>query len=418
MFVLVRYLRNLNYNVFLFLLDESNHFLPKNDTFSNEYEKYTLVTSWDVMDPQERKKDVMNKLEDFNIIIGCGRSPAYLNEINKCIDIFIPYGSDLYEVPDFFNSATSLNKNRYAWLSKNISKFEAVIYRFPRQANFYFRKTLNKKKEKLYRFKLSEQQLKGIQNCKYIILNDTKGVFENVVNKIQPKGKRMKISLPIIYEPLYNPLEIEKYYSLSQYYSCFKKIRNNHELMLFHHTRHQWKTAPDEFSWKGNDILIKGFAGFVKQHPEITSCLIMLEYGWDVEASKKLVKDLGIENKVFWFPVMPRKEIMIAISLCDIGCSEFAISWDTGGTIYEILSMGKPLFHYLDLKQYVNEPELIFPHQNIKNEIDITDALSEYINNKEKFIQMGIAGREWFKKNAVQKPLKEIEAIIEEIVST
>jgi hypothetical protein len=65
-------------------------------------------------------------------------------------------------------------------------------------------------------------------------------------------------------------------------------------------------------------------------------------------ATRRLVAELGLERFVTWFPVMPRCELMIGMSLADIGTGEFGFPEFGGGTVYEPIAMGKPLIHYRD----------------------------------------------------------------------
>src|SRR5207249_1476051 len=115
-----------------------------------------------------------------------------------------------------------------------------------------------------------------------------------------------------------------------------------------------WKNPEDPFAQKGNDRLVNAYAKFLTGRPEVRACLVMFEYGDDVEETKSLVRALDIEKNVRWFPAMYRKDLMVGLSLSDIGCGEFAISCFGAGTVYETLAMGKPLLHYRDDAQHRN----------------------------------------------------------------
>ena len=50
-----------------------------------------------------------------------------------------------------------------------------------------------------------------------------------------------------------------------------------------------------------NDIAIKGFAKFLKNQKRYHKpCLVLFEYGLDIEYSKKLIKELNIQDYVVW----------------------------------------------------------------------------------------------------------------------
>ena len=79
----------------------------------------------------------------------------------------------------------------------------------------------------------------------------------------------------------------------------------------------------------------------------------MFENGEDVDRSKDLIKKLNIENYVKWFPVTDRKDIMIGISLCDVGVAEIGnLSWITYSTVCEFMCMSKPIIMYREDELY------------------------------------------------------------------
>ena len=67
------------------------------------------------------------------------------------------------------------------------------------------------------------------------------------------------------------------------------KLNNNYNFTIFHPSNLDWKL-------KGNDILIKGFAEFVKTSPNST--LIIVDRGIDSKNTRKLVEKLELEQKI------------------------------------------------------------------------------------------------------------------------
>jgi hypothetical protein len=405
MFCLARYLRDLGYEADLFLIETSiiDHFKPINDSYENNFTEFVFETKWFENRKKERVKEVKKTLEKYDLVIGSGYAPALLNEINKPLDIFYPYGSDLYDIPKIHLQCSVFKKSIFGISNK----VETLFYRIPSRINKPFRKYLDRYLNNANNLYISTQQYFGIKNTRLVVLPQTNTQFEKAFSKIETKAKRMYASLPFIYFPMYKKNYFEKAVQNSRYYKEFKTIRNTHKLVVFHHARQQWKTSPDQFSWKGNDVLIRGFADFIHSNVQPSACIIMLEYGCDVLESKILIKQLGIEANVFWLPVMARKELMIGLAISDIGCSEFSVSWAVGGTIFETLCLGIPLFHFMDKNLY--KTESIFPHVNIKNSEDITFHLKKFTSNPEEYKVLGEEGREWFIKNAVESPLLQLE---------
>src|SRR5690606_29026678 len=137
----------------------------------------------------------------------------------------------------------------------------------------------------------------------------------------------------------------------------FIKIREKSDLLLFHHCRHEWNDdgslEVSKHVWsKGNDILIKGLRRFVDGHGSVKTSLILFDYGTQVERSRRLVVKLGLEDNVHWFPQSMRKDIMMGISLADVGIGELAVSWYTYGAIVEFMSLGVPVVHNRDDSLY------------------------------------------------------------------
>jgi len=405
MFCLARYLRDLGYSADVFVTNTGTmpHFTPQNDSYENDFKNFVYNVDWENLKPTQRKIETKKVFSNYDLIIGCGLIPAYLNEINRRLDIFLPYGADIFVIPQLYIDAALLEKIFYL----NFKIVKKIFYMMPQQLSKHFRSNYFKLDKNYENFYISKQQILGIQKAKVTILIETNEISEQQYKNINSKSKRLKIGFPFIYVPIYTAQNTEKVKGTSPYYGRFKSIRDSNKLVIFHHARHVWKNSFEPTSWKANDVLIKGFAEFLKQSNNYNACLVMFEYGGDVDESKQLIKRLGIEKNIEWFPTMPRKDIMIGLSLADIGCSEFAISWVMGGTIFEILCMGKPLFHYLEEKLYAKED--IFPHVNIKSKEDITKHLLGYIDNSKPYIEQGIRGQNWFFENAINKPLESIK---------
>jgi hypothetical protein len=154
-------------------------------------------------------------------------------------------------------------------------------------------------------------------------------------------------------------------------------------LVVFSHVSHIWKTLPVAHFMGGvgkrNQWLIQGFAQFVAGGGERArdALLCLLEYGPDVDHSKALIRELGIERQVVWFPRMSRKEIACLLPYAHVGGSEFAgMLW--GGCGLEFMSFGIPMIHQLeDADAYAARGESLPPFFNVHSAADIARVLSE-----------------------------------------
>ena len=82
---------------------------------------------------------------------------------------------------------------------------------------------------------------------------------------------------------------------------------------MISHSRHQWKRpstlSEKEFSSisKNNDWLIKGFSAYLEISAK-KSYSNSFEYGIDYQNTKSLIHDLGIQDNIYWLPLMKEKK--------------------------------------------------------------------------------------------------------------
>ena len=144
-FSLVRYLRDKGIDAHLLLRNnEFKHFLPEADSYSADYLSYTHqlswghVTTWYTTSAHKIESD----LREYDFLIGCGTVPAFLDKAGRNLDLFIPYGSDLYGfpfmrfpwfIPLFFHFSRSqrraIKKARYICLDFSNNEFEKPLIR-------------------------------------------------------------------------------------------------------------------------------------------------------------------------------------------------------------------------------------------------------------------------------------------------
>ncbi len=384
LFSVVRHLRNLGYSADLFLVNEFEHFTPQSDTFDlqsiNNIIYEVNIQNDDILKINRRK--LFSVFEGYDFIIACGFSVAYLTYSGVCIDMVIPYGSDFYELP---------------FLERDNSKSVYV--------------NLQKKQ-------IAKYQKKGIESAKDVIWDVTNDKFEEIINRFRLNGKRHKCTLPFLYTPEFSWKNSEKLKLECCYRDEMEKLRNNFGFIIFNHIRQSWKNPIDEWSQKGNDKIFKAFSGFIKK-VNLNSCLIVFEYGSDISESKQLVRDLGIESNVKWFPITQRKDIMGMISYADIGIGEVGDNgWFSYGAIFEFLAMKKPVIHYRNDKQYSDREIELYPMYDASNEEQILNALTQCFLKPLEAEQRGEMAYEWFIKTAVNKPLKIITKAIDSKTTT
>jgi glycosyltransferase involved in cell wall biosynthesis len=182
--------------------------------------------------------------------------------------------------------------------------------------------------------------------------------------------------------------------------------------VIVQHIRQFWKRSRDKWHQKGNDLLIKGYAQFLKSNPQINSRLVLFDYGIHANDTKQLITELGIEGYVTWLPKMQRKHLMAFIKMADVIVGELFHSWLTYCVVLETLSMSKPLIQKRIDTEFLSAYPELYPMLHASTAEEVCQRLNQVANEKEKVKQIGEKAREWFIQYCVHRPLKEISRII------
>lgn len=373
----MRHLRQRGYNADLICSNEFDHFLPQADTFENTYLDSIKEFDLDKQNILESNRYLINKyFFKYDFIIACGPSIAYLTYANVRIDIVIPYGSDLYNLP-FFEVQQGFNHKLEKW-----------------------------------RIILANNQKKGIEYTSAVIIDNTSDDFEKVLDKFELKGTRYKYPCPFIFTPEFSWKNAPHLQGLSSFSSRMREIRNKYGFIAFSHIRQCWKNPPDIWCYKGNDHIFRAFKEFLNK-TSANACLIVFEYGTCIQDSKELVAELNLENNVIWFPLMQRKDILTMISFVDVGIGEIGnFSWFSYGAIYEFLCMKKPVIHRRDDEMYKGKVDSFYPMYSAANEEQVARALMACYNNKHESDQIADEAHNWYMANAIAAPIEVIIKVI------
>ena len=184
------------------------------------------------------------------------------------------------------------------------------------------------------------------------------------------------------------------------------------KFVIFHPARADWKI-------KGNDILIKGFAKFVKNNPN--GILMIVEHGKnlskDMIRNRELVNELKIiENVKFLKGPLNTTDLAYYYNYSDVVADQFALG--EGGVIYlEAMACRKPVLINLDQseqKKVFDEPP---PIVNAKNSDEISDCL-EKLKDKKIREEIGNKSYEWVKTYLDKdKSIKKLIKIYEKILN-
>lgn len=160
------------------------------------------------------------------------------------------------------------------------------------------------------------------------------------------------------------------------------------KFVIFHPASLFWKL-------KGNDILIKGFAEFSKEH--LDSLLLIVDRGIDSIKTKELIKKLQIENQVqFISGPLNRHDLLKYYNICDVVADQFIVG-SMGSISLESMLCEKPVITYIKLDLHQQVYSEIPPIISVSTTKDVVNSLELLKNEKTRKI-IGKQGRVWTMK--------------------
>ncbi len=391
-FAIMRYLRDAGYDAHLYYRLAMEHFQPLADTYDTDHETYCHQVDW--LEKGFHNVDieqVRQALSGFDFYIGQGEEAAAAYKAGFNMNVYYPYGSDVYKYAHL-PQAYSLQSKLKSLVTSNDNR---PTYRQMKDGTMakYLKAT--------------------ITNADNILADATNDAFEKELELLKCKGTYMNVPMPFIYYPEYEKL-LDGFVPDSLQIRTIKEIRKKYDFILLYHGRQEWATYHNVFTGKNTHHLIEGFAKCIQKNSGINAFLVMIEYGTDVQASKDLIQSLGIEEYVYWLPKMYRKDLMYVIQQADVCCGEFAHSFLTFGTVIEAMLMKKPVITYRDDAYYTTFYRALYPCYNAKTPDEICEAIQSAASNREERIDKGFKAREWVMEYFIQTPLDTLVNIIEQ----
>jgi len=185
-----------------------------------------------------------------------------------------------------------------------------------------------------------------------------------------------------------------------------KKFENFFSIL--HPTNLEWRL-------KKNNILIEGFAKFVKKYP--SSILIIIDRGIDSEKTHELIKNLDITEKICFIKgPLNVTELRKYYNLVDAVADSFLFPALSGIT-NEALCCEKPVITYYPEEEFKG----VYPEQppilHASNPMEVYHQL-EILNDEKKRKELGKKSREWVtKNNDPEFYSKKLKIIYESIIN-
>ena len=170
------------------------------------------------------------------------------------------------------------------------------------------------------------------------------------------------------------------------------------DLLLFHPPRQVW-TDRSIADCKGNDIVFRAFAEFVQGY-EGRAKLVVIEKGWDVGASKRLIDELGIESSVKWLQPMPKNPMVRWYNIADVVLDQFVVGV-LALVAVEAMACGTPVVTHV-----YNDTKLIYPDlPPVVNHsiLGMDNTLSLLAGSTATRDRLSQEGRAWVEKNCSPK---------------
>lgn len=384
-FAMMRYFRDLGADAWLlpFATDGTgslDHFAPQADTWQlTKWQRFisplpvpnttaAIIGQPPRFQPPPSKTRIREALAGYDAFIGSGVAPALFERIGRRLDIFCPY-------------------------SVGIEFYGTVEFR-ARMAASRIRRLLH--------MRVRRMQARGIRSASHCLnaeLSLTRQSFDEIGKPFE------RIGMPMVYNR--DPSDCAD--PSSRLRQVLGRM-SSADVAMFGAARQMW-TRPSHIpqeEWssrtKNSDWLIRGLAEFTRNRPHAKPLLAIVEYGPDVDATKRLVGELGVGDYVQWLPIMPRREIMLLLQACDIGVGEFytdaGLLW--GGTGWEALAAGRPLLQAFNFTDEGYQAE--FGHRppevlDARSPSEVAWQMARIADLEDKGRAIGRASLQWFEEH-------------------
>jgi len=149
-----------------------------------------------------------------------------------------------------------------------------------------------------------------------------------------------------------------------------------------------------QWFWKGNDHFLRGFAKIHQDFPEWR--LILCSWGPDIEQTRALISELGLEQKIGWIPLASRpmlRQFQAAADLIADHCQEYGY----GASVVESMASGKPVCMRLkDHTGYMADPPPLIVFPSVE---EIPQTLRQWLSDPQQIAAQGERCRQWVLKH-------------------
>jgi glycosyltransferase involved in cell wall biosynthesis len=174
------------------------------------------------------------------------------------------------------------------------------------------------------------------------------------------------------------------------------KDRFGGDLFVFLASRHAWRRR-DLTDYKGTDVALRALAAVRDRLPGKLR-ILLVEKGWDVDATRQLVRDLNLEGQVAWLAPMPLQRLRLFYGAADVVLDQFGVGI-LALVAVEAMACGAAVL--TKLPAFVGAPFYSEPpaFAAVASEGDLVERLVSLLSSPQKRRRAGELGAAWARKN-------------------
>jgi glycosyltransferase involved in cell wall biosynthesis len=176
--------------------------------------------------------------------------------------------------------------------------------------------------------------------------------------------------------------------------------------MIFSQNKHGWESY-------GNEKIIYAVSQALKQQSQLNIKVVFFEFGWHVQRSKDLIRDLKLEHYFEWMPMMPRKELMYGLNMADLGINELVNGAFMAGSIFECMALGVPLIQCRNDEQHSKVFPALPPIVNTDKTDEVAEHILRFSAHQDEYRKIGEDAMKWFNQYVVGESMAAIVSMIE-----
>lgn len=148
-----------------------------------------------------------------------------------------------------------------------------------------------------------------------------------------------------------------------------------------------------DWHWKGSDRMLRGFALAAPATDD--AVLVCAGWGSDLDRSRALAADLGIQERVRFLPyALSKRRLLRLFRAADVVADQFTLGW-YGGSTFDAMSCGKPVLVHIDLERYRRDVVEVPPVANVSTPDEIGAALRRLLTDAQERERLGAAARRY-----------------------